>query len=252
MARFHGAGLASGRPPLIRTASKTAWLTIAGGLPATSRRRAARSVVRYWRWQLGRRVRGGDLELELNPQKVRLRVPACSQIGGMIVANGSHEPSETWLFTRTLKPGDVFYGVGANIGLCTLLAADGARVVAFEPDGRAGQSLRRNVALAGVGDRIEVRVVALADFDGEASFTTGLEVGNHLLARAVTGDTATVTVSRLDTLAAFSRLPLPPPGSLTFLKVDAEGHDLEVLHGAKALLRQHSPVVMVETWAGGG
>lgn len=235
-----------------RLAAKAAWLTVAAAAHASSRRGAARSVVRLWKWQLGRRVRGGGLELELRPQNVRFRIPTWSQIGGMIVANGSHEPSETSFVTRILRSGDVLYDVGANIGLYTVLAAHaGARVAAFEPDERAGGVLHGNVSLAGVEDLVDIRPVALADYDGEAPFTTGLEVGNHLSAATDGDGDVTVTVCRLDTLASAGQLPQPVPGCLAFLKVDAEGHDLEVLLGATDLLRRHRPVVMVETWAGG-
>ena len=251
-AQLHHASLAPGSSPLVRATAKAAWLTLAAASSASSRRKAPAAVARFWYWQIGRRTRGGALDVQLRPQRIRFRIPAWSQIGGMIVANGSHEPSETSFLARTLKRGDVFYDVGANIGLYTVLAARaGARVVAFEPDDRAGGALRRNVALAEAEDRVEGRSVALADFDGEASFTTGLEVGKHLCEAKDTDSDVTVTVCRLDTLAAADQLPWPVPGCLAFLKVDAEGHDLEVLRGATDLLSQHSPIIMVETWAGG-
>ncbi|MHB8185471.1 MAG: FkbM family methyltransferase [Dermatophilaceae bacterium] len=231
--------------------AKTAWLTLEAASPASSRRSALAAVARFWYWQVGRRTRGGALDVQLRPQRIRFRIPAWSQIGGMIVANGSHEVSETPFLARTLNPGNVFYDVGANIGLYTVLAAGaGARVVAFEPNDRAGRALRRNVALSEAEDRVEGRSVALADFDGEASFTTGLEVGNHPCEAKDTDSDVTVTVCRLDTLAAPDQLPWPVPRCLAFLKVDAEGHDLGVLRGATDLLSQHSPIVMVETWAG--
>lgn len=251
-ARLHDASLASGTPPLIRTASKAAWLTLAAASSASSRGAALAAVARFWYWQVGRRTRGGALDVQLRPPDIRFRIPAWSQIGGMIVANGSHEMSETSFFVRTLQPGDVFHDVGANIGLYTVLAAGaGARVVAFEPSERAGEALRRNIAMAQVRDRVEVRPVALADFDGEASFTTDLEVGNHLRVGSTTDSDVAVAVWRLDSLAETGQLPWPVPGHLVFLKVDAEGHDLEVLRGATEVLTQHSTIVMVETWAGG-
>lgn len=232
-ARLHHASLAPGSSPLGRATAKAAWLTLEAASSAASRRAALAAVARFWYWQIGRRTRGGALDVHLQPQRIRFRIPVWSQIGGMILANGSHEVSETSFLARTLKPGDVFYDVGANIGFYTVLAAhSGARVVAFEPNDRAGEALRCNVALAESGDRVDVRPVALADFDGEASFTTDLEVGNHLRTNSATDSDVTVTVCRLDTLAAADQLPWPVPGCLAFLKVDAEGYDLEVLRGA--------------------
>lgn len=250
--RMHLLAVRRSTPQLLRLIAKGTWLTVAAASWSRGPLGASGAVARFWKWQLGRRLRGGALDLELNPQGIRFRVPAWSQIGGMIVANGSHEPSETSFFTRTLKPGDVFYDVGANIGLYTVLAAHaGARVVTFEPDERAGGALHDNVSLASAEDLVDIRSVALADYDGEARFTTGLEVGNHLEAATDGDGDVTVMVCRLDTLADDGQLHASAPGCLAFLKVDAEGHDLEVLQGATDLLRRHRPVVMVETWAGG-
>lgn len=52
------------------------------------------------------------------------------------MAMGSYEPHVAKLIGEILRPGDVFYDVGANAGYFTLLGASrvgGGRVVAFEP-----------------------------------------------------------------------------------------------------------------------
>jgi FkbM family methyltransferase len=252
-ARLHHGSLAPGASPLVRSTAKAAWLTLAAASSASTRRAALSAVARFWYWQIGRRARGGALDVQLRPQSIGFRIPAWSQIGGMIVAGGSHELAETALLARTVRSGDSFYDVGANIGLYTVIAAhNGARVVAFEPDARARRALEDNVALAGLKPhQIEISPTALADYDGEASFTLGLDVGNHLRSDDEDGDRVTVPVCRLDTLAA-TDWGTDASGSLSFLKIDVEGHDLEVLRGAAGFLADHHAVVMVEVWAGGG
>jgi len=250
--RLHRASLAPAISPLARRAFKAAWLTLAAASHATTRRGAATAITRFWWWQLRRRSHGGALEIELRPQGIRFRIPAWSQIGGMIVVRGSHELAETAFMARAVRSGDAFCDVGANIGLYSVIAAhNGARVVAFEPDALARHALQANVDLAGPDIQIAVSPVALSDYDGEASFTRGLDVGNHLHSDDEAGDRVTVPVCRLDSLDVTDRMTAAP-GSLSFLKVDAEGHDLEVLRGAIGFLSDQNPVVMVEVWAGGG
>src|SRR6188474_2838116 len=55
------------------------------------------------------------------------------------------QPLVDWL-KRTLRPDDVFWDVGANVGAISLVAARLCRrVVAFEPDPRSVEQLRRNI-----------------------------------------------------------------------------------------------------------
>jgi FkbM family methyltransferase len=69
-----------------------------------------------------------------------------------------------------VRPGDVFYDIGANIGLYTLVAArrvGGEGVVyAFEPHGANVMNLLRNVAENGLRDRVNVVSAALNDSSG--------------------------------------------------------------------------------------
>lgn len=208
-------------------------------------------MTRFWGWQVTRRTCPGALRVSLQPQNILFLLPTWSQLGGMIVATGSHKTAETALLFRLTRRGDVFYDVGANIGFYTVTAAyRGAQAVAFEPSMRARQALRTNVALSTCGDRGTGSVYACSDFEGEASFTLGMDVGSRLTADAEGGDRVSVPVARLDSVVM--AIPASPTvRSLTCLKVDAEGHDLQVLRGATRLLAERQPGVVVETWGGG-
>ena len=75
--------------------------------------------------------------LELNPRT------------GQSYVRGEAEAQIQKVLAARLRPGMVFYDLGANIGLFTLLAARlvGAkgRVISFEPDGEVAARLRRNI-----------------------------------------------------------------------------------------------------------
>jgi FkbM family methyltransferase len=210
---------------------------------------APHSIARFWWWQVARRARRRELAISLMPYEIPFVIPTWSQLGGSIIANGSHDPSMTNFLARALRPGDRMQDVGANIGLYSVIAAAaGAAVTAYEPGERARSALERNRLASGFGERIVVSATALSDYDGQAFFTTDRDVSNHLVkGEEEAGASSMVPVARLDSLLDVSA-PAGQSG-MWLLKVDAEGHDLAVLRGASAYLDALRPVVIVESWA---
>jgi FkbM family methyltransferase len=135
---------------------------------------------------------------------------------------GTAEPEVVRCMDEHIKPGDVFYDLGANVGYFSLVAAAlGARVVAFEPFPDNLRLLQRNAE----GRDVEVRPVAVSDREGFASFEAGPTSQDGKLGE---GDLTVPTVA-LD-------------GDPTFVKVDVEGAELDVVRG----MRCHPNVVLVE------
>jgi FkbM family methyltransferase len=145
-----------------------------------------------------------------------------------------------------LVPGDWAIDVGANVGHYTKrfseLVGPGGRVIAFEPVPATFELLAANVAQFA---HPNVTLLNLAASDSSRlmgmsipSFDSGLR--NYYQA-ALTGAPCELQVMTcpIDALALNGRVRM--------LKVDAEGHDAVVLHGAIALLRLHRPVVVIES-----
>ena len=92
-------------------------------------------------WARVERGPGQGLWLELNPRT------------GQQYLHGDVEPAIQEVLAEKLKPGMVFYDLGANIGFFSLLAARlvGAtgKVFSFEPDPEIAGRLRRNIARNG-------------------------------------------------------------------------------------------------------
>src|SRR5271170_1217843 len=87
------------------------------------------------------RVQSGPaqgINLELDPRT------------GDAYLRGELEVATQRVLAERLGPGMVFYDLGANIGLFSLLAARivgaGGRVFSFEPDAEVARRLRRNIA----------------------------------------------------------------------------------------------------------
>ena len=86
-----------------------------------------------------------------------------------VLAYGAYEPGIAGVLAAILRPGEVFFDVGANIGHHSLVAASrGARVHAFEPVPRLAERLRENFRFNGIEDRLVVNVAAVGADPGAA------------------------------------------------------------------------------------
>lgn len=194
-----------------------------------------RALGRMWGWQIWRRVPGRPILVSFS-SGTRLYFPPWSMLAGHVAATGSHEPSEQAFLAALVRPGDVAVDVGANIGIYTVaLAAMGARVAAFEPGTQARSVLAHNLALNASTDHVEVFPFALGDRDGSALLATALDGANHLEeGGGVAGSTEPVEIRTLDTVVEAHGSWFDGLGPLV-VKIDAEGHDEEVLRGGRRL-----------------
>jgi FkbM family methyltransferase len=157
------------------------------------------------------------------------------------------------MFRRLIRPGDVVYDVGANIGYYARYMLGNlplSRLIAFEPMTANLRLLRRNIALGQCGDRATVLPLALSDADAEELLQIDDIAGGSSVLDTVSGGrpaegrsrlglgtkTEPVRVRRLDSL--LERGELPPPN---FIKIDTEGAEGRVLRGATQTLLVHRP-----------
>ena len=151
---------------------------------------------------------------------------------------------------ETVKPGSVVWDVGANMGLFSFsaagLAGANGRVFAFEPDAVMAKLLRRSARLNPQAAPVEVipcavaEDLALAHFQiAERSRASNALEGFGLRQIGGVREMQTVMTVSLDWLAE----RLPPPD---VLKIDVEGAELAVFHGAQKLLKGKRPVLVFE------
>ena len=160
---------------------------------------------------------------------------------------GTHD--ERYVVTKLLKivkPGEVCWDIGANIGFYTCLLAsqvtDAGAVVAFEPAARTCDYLHENVSLneftnvtvvnKGLGDNTEqchlyYSEAALAEGTASLKYPNGRTASER------------ATLDTIDNLT--DTFPTPD-----FIKIDVEGYQLEVLRGGEHCLKTHAPLLMAE------
>lgn len=131
-----------------------------------------------------------------------------------------------------LRDDDVFYDIGANVGLVALHAARLCQTVAFEPDPSFLARLERNLEL---NKELSVTVVpiAISDRDGRVVLYTDGSAGNSPSLARQRGEKQAVEVEArsLDSVVEADGLPKP-----TVLKLDIEGAEILALRGADRLL----------------
>jgi FkbM family methyltransferase len=171
-----------------------------------------------------------------------------------------YEPQLVEALAETLRPGDVFVDVGANIGFFSVLAArlvgGGGRVFAFEPDPGARAVLRLAAARNGVAAIVDVIEAAAGHEDGRTrlflssdSVLSTTDPRRSPLAADFTFDRAIdVAQMRLDTWSAAHRALLP---RLRAVKIDVEGTEDEVVTGMRETIAAcPGAIVFCETTPG--
>lgn len=195
------------------------------------KRQLARLRYRVWQRQLPRVFTLTDLE----PRGVRFE--ATNIVERQRVVGRGGEPEYIAAMLGALRPDDVLYDIGANVGLVALHAAHKCRTVAFEPDPAFLSRLRRNLEL-NPGVAVDVHPIAISDTDGTAELFTDGAGGNSPSLRHQRGESEMIEIrtQTLDSVVAGGTLPAP-----TSLKLDIEGAEILALRGAKALLTGSAP-----------
>ncbi len=192
------------------------------------------------------RLRGGQVETIRAGVGAGLKINTRRASGDY--ASGLNELPVQELLRAQLQPGAVFYDVGANIGFFGLLGARlvGAtgQVFAFEPVPQNAALVRENFALNGFA-HAQVIAKAVASHAGQVDLLLSRHPGGatlHTDARLADAErTITVEQVALDDLVFGEHLPAP-----TFVKIDVEGAELDVLRGMKRLLREVRPRLVFE------
>jgi FkbM family methyltransferase len=163
---------------------------------------------------------------------------------------GEYEPALSRILAGLVEPGDSAIDVGANFGWYTNLLAqrvgEGGTIHAFEPVPSLAGLLADSVDLNGHRERVRVNQAALGAQSGDITIYTfaGLPHG-HASSTPLGRRDATPHVCSLTTLDDyFERLP---DQQIALVKIDVEGHELDVLQGARRLLgRRDAPIVSFE------
>lgn len=134
-----------------------------------------------------------------------------------------------------LRSDDVFFDIGANVGMYTCFVAavlSRDRVFAFEPHPANVSGLASNLELNGLSAQIQQ--CALSTQDGEVDLAVSnseVGVGTHSATADPDGETVTVPSRRGDTLVQEGEIRQP-----SVVKIDVEGAEYDVIQGLRETL----------------
>jgi len=165
-----------------------------------------------------------------------------------LLFNDIREPLAIELVQKIIKPGDIIIDIGANIGYYALLEAKltggAGKVFALEPAVENIKILKKNISLNNYYN-IEVFQLAVGGKNGVLPFYLSKKSNWHSFFKS---DTLAPTIigkipTKVVTLDAFVEdKPFP-----TFIRMDVEGYELEIIKGMKKLLKLNRPLkILIE------
>ena len=157
-------------------------------------------------------------------------------------ALGSYEYEKRILFEKIISKSMVVYDIGANVGFYTLLASElvgkSGKVIAFEPMPGNLKCLRKHLEINKCTN-VMVIDAAVSDKCGTVRFSEGQN--NSVGHISENGNLAFNAVS-IDTLIR-DEIIAPP----NCIKMDIEGAELLALKGAKSMLINYNPNILLAT-----
>jgi FkbM family methyltransferase len=205
-----------------------------------------KALSRFAKWQWKSRTVGSDIVPFVDNTRLLIR-------RGMHSATAQHycglaDFEEMGFVLHALRPKDLFFDVGANVGVYSVLAGvTGADVVAFEPCFETYQRLLTNLTINHMRERVEAHNCALGSITGEVMFTETLDSCNHVVDPDYPeNDADYVEMRKLD-----DSWPKPGPKGMIVLKVDVEGYEKDVMDGGPDTFRL-AHAVIIELLNGSG
>ncbi len=160
------------------------------------------------------------------------------------VLNEGFETPEMRFVENFLRPGMTVLDIGAHHGLYSLLSSKcvgrKGQVIAFEASPRECRRLGKHVRINGC-DNVRIEPCAAGGRPGVEDFYIvdgSCDWGNSLRAPAVTESTYKVRVEVRTVDDVLQSLGI---SRVDFIKLDVEGAELSVLHGASRLLERRRP-----------
>lgn len=213
------------------------------------RRNPAKALVKRIGWRLRWLMMSDPIELHMNGG-FTIAAPR-GAAGALIYYLGNSEPESAAFIGDFLKPGMVFFDVGAHIGEYTLIASRRAgstgSVHAFEAQPDTFALLQRNCT-ANSAENTRLNFCAVCDREGDVEFDICSEpsMSSMAAARGMERKLRTIRVPGI-TLDLYCQTHNAWP---SLLKIDVEGAEFLVLQGARGILQRPpglAPAIIFES-----
>lgn len=165
-----------------------------------------------------------------------------------IIKDGHLEPLTTRRFGDVLKEGDTYVDVGAHVGFHTLIARklirQSGRVIAVEPQPYNASKILLNWDLNGFANIVLYVAAAGAEEGSIGLFKQPASDASRLSLALPSIPDQQPQQFRVPVLTLTGLLAEQQLSRVRLLKIDVEGYELEVLHGAGDKLRTFENIVL--------
>ena len=154
-------------------------------------------------------------------------------------------------YLHNYEDNGIFIDIGAHIGKYSILMAkNGMKVIAFEPDLGSFKILKKNIALNNLNN---IKALNLACWDSEKEMKLFKLInkntaGSTLLkpfSGYISNSFSIVKTTRLDNVVRKLKLLHK---DIKSIKIDVEGAEIKVLEGATEILKNSHPQIVFEAW----
>ena len=157
-------------------------------------------------------------------------------------------PKDYWdrmalnLINKYLPDGAVILDIGANVGSHTVywaLERQAKKIYSFEPLGQTFEVLSKNIELNNLQDFVTISNKGLSNEKCKAKVRLFWEqnVGGTSFMKSADGEHDFVPLDSIDI-----------PEKIDLIKIDVEGHEIEVLEGARDTIYRNKPIIVIETF----
>ena len=173
----------------------------------------------------------------------------------MLIAEGDWFEKEMELWRNWIKPGMTVIDVGANVGVYTFSAAlkvgSEGYVLAVEPFSGCVRCLQETCRLNQLS-WVKVCAGAASNHDGTARLALhAASELNELVSRDAEAATQSGAFEEVTCFSLDSMIERENVNQVDFLKIDAEGHEMQVIEGSNRILSKFAPTILYENIAGG-
>lgn len=211
-----------------------------------------RSPLSYGKSKLAKRIDTSYLaseQIHITSEGLTYHLDLADYVMRQLYLFDTYESNTLRHFVSLLRPHMTFFDVGANIGAYSLPVAQRlpvGRVIAFEPNPPAISRLRRNIEASGMTN-IEVVEKGLSDSKRVASMSetapdgaSGRNLSAAMVSEHVNLGGATVQLTTIDDYCSERNVT-----QIHAMKIDVEGHEMNVLDGAEATLESSEQMILV-------
>jgi FkbM family methyltransferase len=192
-----------------------------------------RTIFRFIYWQIFSRLGINKKTFHfINDSKMHISAKQTIATGNYYV--GLLEFEEMAFILHSLNSSDIFFDVGANIGVYSVIASSvcGAKSYCFEPLPETFSLLNQNIQLNNIQNKIIAYNIGLSNEDSELIFSSNLDARNHVLnSNDDSLENVKISVKTLNDFKDFKP---------TTIKIDVEGYEKFILEGGHEILSQNN------------